>query len=84
MGFEAIWIDDKKSNASLIRKGDIVFAVDVASDELPLVKGAKYVLHNILPSEIGLESGFISIDLLLRGYKCLSRRKHTKRQLLIR
>jgi hypothetical protein len=62
LGFDSIWVDDSESNASLIKRGDIVFAVDVASKALPIVKGAKYVLHNIDPTEIGLDSDFVKIQ----------------------
>ena len=41
MGFDAIWVDDLEKNVNLIGSGDIVFAVDVASRFLPIVKGAK-------------------------------------------
>ena len=61
MGFDAIWIDDQVSNRSLVKRGDIVFAVDVASQHLPLVNGAKYVLHNITPENLNV-TDYINIQ----------------------
>jgi hypothetical protein len=62
MGKEAIWIDDKQSNSELVRKGDTVFAVDVASRFLPNVKGAKYVLHNIDPASKEINRNYINLQ----------------------
>lgn len=69
LGFESVWVDDSKPNASLVKRGDIVFAVDVASKELPVVRGAKYVLHNIEPTEIGLDSHFVKIQVHTKSSK---------------
>jgi hypothetical protein len=47
LGKEYAWADDVEENRVLIRPGDLVFAVDVASHNLGLpVAGASYVLHN--------------------------------------
>ena len=43
MGLDACWVDDKKSNRAVISPGDFVFAVDIASSNLPVVKDAKYI-----------------------------------------
>lgn len=62
MGFEAVWVDDLAKNANLVNRGDIIFAVDVASKFLPIVKGAKYVLHNISAEKIGLGENYINLQ----------------------
>ena len=62
MGFDAFWVDDLEKNVNLIGSGDIVFAVDVASRFLPIVKGAKYVLHNISAEELGLDDNFLNLQ----------------------
>lgn len=62
LGFETIWVDDREQNIPYVRKEDTVFAVDVASTFLPKVNGAKYVLHNISPSELGLENNYLNLQ----------------------
>ncbi len=62
LGFQAIWIDDLEENAKFVESRDIVFAVDVASRFLPIVRGAKYVLHNLSAESLGLDGGFINIQ----------------------
>jgi hypothetical protein len=62
MGFEAIWVDDLAKYDNLVNRGDILFAVDVASRFLPIVKGAKYVLHNISAEKLGLDEDFINLQ----------------------
>ena len=41
-----IWVDDLPDNSQVIRSGDFVIAVNVFMKYLPIVKGAKYCLHN--------------------------------------
>jgi hypothetical protein len=67
MGFEAAWIDDKASNSDLVKPGDTVFAVDVASKFLPIVKGAKYVLHNIDPASKEIETNYINLQVFTKS-----------------
>ena len=43
------WTDDVANEAPFVDSKAIVFAVNVASRHLPVVRGAKYVLHNINP-----------------------------------
>jgi hypothetical protein len=62
MGYEAIWVDDLESNKSVVNRFDIVFAVDVASSFLPIVKGAKYVLHNLCAETLGLADNYINLQ----------------------
>jgi hypothetical protein len=62
MGYETIWIDDLESNQNLVNRLDIVFAVDVASRFLPIVQGAKYVLHNLFAETLGLDKNYINIQ----------------------
>lgn len=47
MGWDVEWVDDEPSNNSLIRPGDLVFSVNVASRHLVNNPRAKYVLHNV-------------------------------------
>jgi hypothetical protein len=62
MGFETCWVDDRPTNVDIVAKNDIVFAVDVASQHLPFLNGAKYVLHNMSSEKINLEKGFIHLQ----------------------
>jgi hypothetical protein len=62
MGFETCWVDDRESNIKIVTKDDIVFAVDVAAEHLPLLNGVKYVLHNMPSEKIKLEKGFINLQ----------------------
>jgi hypothetical protein len=66
MGKDAIWVDDKHANSDLVRKGDTVFTVDVASKYLPIVKGARYVLHNINPGSIGIDRDFVNLQVFTK------------------
>ena len=47
MGWEAAWVDDVPENNSLIKPGDLVISVDIASNHLVNHAFAKYVLHNV-------------------------------------
>jgi hypothetical protein len=67
MGIDAIWTDDKPSNADLVQNGDTVFAVDVASKFLPTVKGVKYVLHNIDPASKEIYSNYIRLQVFTKS-----------------
>jgi len=42
-----LWVDDAHSNIDLLRKGDLVYAVDRAAQFLPAHPDVKYCLHNI-------------------------------------
>jgi hypothetical protein len=69
MGMTAHWVDDKKSNREVINRGDFVFAVNVASTHLPVVQGAKYILHNISPDTIGIDRNFINLQVHVKESK---------------
>jgi ubiquinone/menaquinone biosynthesis C-methylase UbiE len=43
---DACWVDDNRRYEELIRKGDMVIAVDVACSSLPIREGVCYCLHN--------------------------------------
>jgi hypothetical protein len=62
MGFETCWVDDRASNAKIVAKNDIVFAVGVAAQHLPLLNDVKYVLHNMPTEKLNLEKGFINLQ----------------------
>jgi len=47
LGIPVLWVDDNKFNATLLRKGDLVYAVDRACQYLPAQSDIKYCLHNI-------------------------------------
>lgn len=47
LSIPVLWVDDKKSNADLLREGDLVYAVDRAYQHLPIRLDVKYCLHNI-------------------------------------
>jgi len=42
-----IWVDDSSESASMINKGDLVIAMNMASEHLPYKKDVFYCLHNI-------------------------------------
>ena len=46
LGLNTCWVDDYKENKHIIEKGDMVIAINVASDNLPIKKGVYYCLHN--------------------------------------
>ena len=46
LGSPVIWVDDAPENIKVIMPGDFVIAVNVFMKYLPVVKGAKYCLHN--------------------------------------
>ena len=46
LGIPVLWVENLASNREAIRAGDLVISVNVAGDKLPIVRGAKYVLHN--------------------------------------
>lgn len=62
MGFDVRWVDDLSKNSTIVSRDDIVFAVDVASKHLPIVKKARYVLHNISPEAINLEEKVLNLQ----------------------
>ena len=56
LGYETIWVNDDEKNLEFIKKNSLVFAVNVASKNLKPIKGANWVLHNILDDKFK-ESG---------------------------
>ena len=54
LGAPVIWLDDDPKNANVILPGDFVIAVNVFMKYLPVVKGAKYCLHNANDEFVGL------------------------------
>ncbi len=50
LGLAVIWVENLSSNRDVVRAGDLVISVNVAGDQLPVVSGAKYVLHNFKES----------------------------------
>lgn len=66
MGFETLWVEDERANSDLIKSGDIVFAVDVASENLPIVRNAKYILHNLDPEKIGISKDYLILQVHTR------------------
>ena len=66
LGFETIWVEDLKQNQHLVRAGDIVFAVDIASTHLPSVKNTKYVLHNISPESMQISDNYLVLQVYTR------------------
>jgi hypothetical protein len=51
MGYEPIWVDDYKENRELITPGSFVMGFNLAGENLPVVKGVDYCLHNF--DEVG-------------------------------
>lgn len=54
LGFETIWLSDSIESKNKVRAGDLVFASNMASRFLPIANDARYVLHNLNPSQLGL------------------------------
>jgi hypothetical protein len=46
LGIPSVWLPNEPRSAGALTKDDTILAVDVASDHLPHVRGARYVLHN--------------------------------------
>lgn len=46
LGIDVLWLDNDAANTPFVRSGDLVLSVNVAGSHLPIIDGAKYVLHN--------------------------------------
>ena len=46
LGVDVVWAEDSAAEADTVRDGDLVLSVNVAGENLPVVKGARYVFHN--------------------------------------
>jgi len=62
MGYDTYWVDDKLSNQGVIQSGDYVIACNVAAQHLPNISGARYILHNIDPHDVGITSNYIKLQ----------------------
>jgi hypothetical protein len=62
LGYETLWVDDRQNHRELVKPGDLVVSVDVASKNLPIVKGARYILHNISAAELGISEKYIQLQ----------------------
>jgi hypothetical protein len=51
LGYEPIWVDDDNKNRSLVEPGSFVMGFNLAGENLPVVKGVDYCLHNF--DEVG-------------------------------
>ncbi len=67
LGWETVWVNDSQENEKYVKPGDIVFAVNVACKHLPIVRNAKYVLHNISPENLGIDRNYIVIQTHVHG-----------------
>ena len=67
LGWETIWVNDNRENQKCVKPGDIVFAVNVACKHLPIVRKAKYVLHNIAPESLELDHNYVVIQAHVNG-----------------
>jgi hypothetical protein len=47
LGYETYWVDDSLANSEIVKKDTLVIAVNVAAKNLPVVRHANYVLHNL-------------------------------------
>ncbi len=69
LGKDVVWWGDDPDNRELLESGDIVFAVDVASNHLGHpVDGVTYVLHNFGPAAQVWEGLSPENSLRLQGY----------------
>jgi hypothetical protein len=62
MGYETQWVDDELKSQELLKPGTIVISVNVASRFLVKKPNVHYVLHNINPSDLDLDSNFINLQ----------------------
>ena len=68
LGHETYWVDDSKESQKLLSPGTIVIAVNVASKYLIKKKLVKYVLHNLEPESLNLDSNYLKLQV----YTCNS------------
>lgn len=50
-GFDVTWVEDRAGHTGLVSPGTVVFAFELAADHLPLVRGARYVGHNLTTAQ---------------------------------
>jgi hypothetical protein len=62
LGHETYWVDDSEESQKLLSPGSIVIAVNVASKYLVKVKQVKYVLHNLEPKSLGLDTDYLNLQ----------------------
>ena len=67
MGYETNWVEDELKSREFLKPGTIVLAVNVASNFLVKKKNVSYVLHNINPIELELDSNFINLQVYTSG-----------------
>jgi hypothetical protein len=69
MGWETAWVDDLSENNSLIRPGDLVISVDIASNHLVNHPKAKYILHNVDRPELKMHSNVTTLQVFTHNAK---------------
>jgi hypothetical protein len=62
MGYETLWVDDELKSREFLKPGTIVLSVNVASNFLVKKKSVSYVLHNINPLDLELDSNYINLQ----------------------
>lgn len=62
MGYETLWVDDEVKSQDFLKAGTIVLSVNVASRYLVKKPNVSYVLHNIDPLNLGLDSNYINLQ----------------------
>jgi hypothetical protein len=69
MGWEAAWVDDLPENNALIKPGDLIISVDIASNHLVNYAHAKYILHNVERPELKNHSNVTFIQVFTHRAK---------------
>jgi hypothetical protein len=62
LGYETYWVDDSLANSEIVKKDTLVIAVNVAAKNLPVVRHANYVLHNLDPEKFSEAGKVINLQ----------------------
>jgi hypothetical protein len=69
LGYETYWVDDSLANSEIIKKDTMVISVNVAAENLPVVRHANYVLHNIDPQKFSAAGKVINLQVYTSAAK---------------
>lgn len=74
LGWSVRWVDDEVKNQSAVDKGSLVIGVNLCQRNLPVVAGARYVIHNNERADLAatIDAGF-GINLQTWTFECPGR-----------
>lgn len=72
LGYDTVWVDDKKSNQALLEGSNLVLAVDVASTHLQWRPNNQYVLHNLKREDFISQPNVLNLQVITRASSGLS------------